>query len=245
MVMVTLKGLAHEYQNTRGGLYNMINNSSRLYYVKQVSRGEDQAMWPINGAWAIGPLDDVGTESYGLTTAQPFDCPYAEGVQWQVWDGTKLVEVEDTVKATEWTQGKGCTNHLISNRFTTEPFFPETCPDKISVSMTGRVYQEHSKRTGIYEKQMNESYPYWVKNDTALWLDQEFGNWKIGSLENVGSSTASLKSDYLTLCPESSSVGWQAYYNGEWNEVYNHMNVTGILKSATSGPSLFSDRVPK
>ena len=103
------------------------------------------------------------------------------------------------------------------------------CSKQIAVSLSGRVYQELSKYAGTYERMFNETYPYWVKNDTALWLDQTNGNWKIGSLDSLGSTRANMYSEFLTLCPESLSVSWRSYYNLEWNEdYYNHINVTAV-----------------
>ena len=102
--MVTLEGLAFEEQSTRAGLYQKTNKG---YYVKDVSTGTDQAIWNIYGAWAIGPLDNVNTTVYGLSTTQPMSCPYSKEAQWQVYDGEDFVEVDNIVRVTEWNQGNG------------------------------------------------------------------------------------------------------------------------------------------
>ena len=104
-----------------------------------------------------------------------------------------------------------------------------TCSEQIAVSLSGRVYQEHSKYAGTYERMFNETYPYWVKNDNALWLDQINAHWNVGPLKDLGSDRSLMYSEFLTLCPESLSVSWKSYYNSDWNEdYYNHINVTAV-----------------
>ena len=104
-----------------------------------------------------------------------------------------------------------------------------TCSEQIAVSLSGRVYQELSEYAGTYERMFNETFLYWVKNDTALWLDQTQRFWDIGLLKDLGSDSAYMHSEFLTLCPESLSVSWKSYYNAEWNEdYYNHINVTAV-----------------
>ena len=100
--MVTLEGLAFEEQSDRAGLYQKTNKG---HYVKDVSTGTAQAIWNIYGAWVIGPLYNVSTTVYALSTTQPINCPSSKDAQWQVYDGENFVEVDNTVRVTEWNQG--------------------------------------------------------------------------------------------------------------------------------------------
>ena len=62
--------------------------------------------------------------------------------------------------------------------------------------MSGGAKDAQSKREGIYKLSLDivNGKSYWIQEDgtSALWFDKKYGNWKIGSKENIGTSASGL-----------------------------------------------------
>ena len=58
--------------------------------------------------------------------------------------------------------------------------------------------------------------PSWTSISQAIWYDQDFENWKVGSLNNIGSSTAGIKSGDGSLCPFHLPSEMWKYNNNGW-----------------------------
>ena len=73
--------------------------------------------------------------------------------------------------------------------------------EKLVVKLNGGAKDAQSKREGIYKLSLDivNGKLYWIQEEgtSALWFDKKYGNWKIGSKENLGTSASGL----YTQCP--------------------------------------------
>ena len=98
----------------------------------------------------------------------------------------------------------------------------DTClEESIKITLSGYAYESLSFLYGTYQKQINGSLVYWLKNDTdiptALWYSQSRFMWMVGKLEDLLNDK---QSAYLStqgsscICPYTLDNQW-AFWNGE------------------------------
>ena len=78
---------------------------------------------------------------------------------------------------------------------------------------------QQGKRTGIYERYITvNGKRSWKSNSSAIWFDSTFNNWKIGSIETLGSSRCGISSPSLGhIYPyDVPSNQWKYYDGHEW-----------------------------
>ena len=78
---------------------------------------------------------------------------------------------------------------------------------------------QQGKRTGIYERYITiNGKRSWKSNSSAIWFDSTFNNWKIGSIETLGSSRCGISSPSLGhIYPyDVPSNQWKYYGGHEW-----------------------------
>ena len=104
--------------------------------------------------------------------------------------------------------------------------------------MSGRIRQSNIEGVGVYKRGQNDTFqtPHWVKNEHAIWFDTKFGNWKIGPLDQIGSSTCRFYTTSGPPCPDSQSTEWMVDYNSEWIPAYGFINVTAQRNSESQIP---------
>ena len=68
--------------------------------------------------------------------------------------------------------------------------------EKLVVKLNGGAKDAQSKKEGIYKLSLDivNGKFYWIQEEgtSALWFDKKYGNWKIGSKENIGTSASGL-----------------------------------------------------
>ena len=94
--------------------------------------------------------------------------------------------------------------------------------------MSGRIRQSKIELVGVYKRGQSDTFPtpHWVKNEHAIWFDAKLGDWKIGRLDQIGSSTCHFYTTSGPPCPDSQSTEWMVDYNSEWIPAYGFINVT-------------------
>ena len=67
----------------------------------------------------------------------------------------------------------------------------------------------------------------WTSTSQSIWYDQEFNDWNIGPLHNIGTTAAAMYSDYGSECPfDLPSEKWNYWYNNVWtNAQANEIHV--------------------
>ena len=138
--------------------------------------------------------------------------------------------------------GQQVRNILLNNLQSIKPIvqtynwltFTDTCSRQIQVNLKGRVYQEHSKKSGVYNIVLNQPHPYWAKNETAIWFDDENGQWIIGSLEDLNQSIGGFHTTSAPICPHTRNTEWKVYYNFEWTNAYDSVEVIGINEESST-----------
>ena len=100
---------------------------------------------------------------------------------------------------------------------------------EIQVNLRGRIYQEHSIRSGVYNIVLNQTYPYWIKDENAIWFDKANGFWLIGLQDYLNQSNGWLHTTSAPICPHTPGTEWKAYYNSEWTDAFYSVEVTEII----------------
>ena len=88
---------------------------------------------------------------------------------------------------------------------------------KLIVTLKGEAKNAQSSVVGTYvlEPKPENSKPHWLQYDgsNAIWYDSKYGDWNIGSQDNLGSDKAKIYSDDDVAGPQVATT-WQ-YYNGK------------------------------
>ena len=73
---------------------------------------------------------------------------------------------------------------------------------------------------------LNQTFPYWIKDENAISFDKDNGFWLIGyySYSNYWLHTTS-----APICPHTPGTEWKAYYNSEWTDAFDSVEVTEII----------------
>ena len=96
--------------------------------------------------------------------------------------------------------------------------------------MSGDAKEAQSSKEGIYTLSLDtvNGKSYWMQEEgtSAIWFDKKYGNWKIGSKDNLGTSASGLYSNFNLNKPQD-VIFWSYYItdNNTWieaneNEVY-------------------------
>ena len=112
--------------------------------------------------------------------------------------------------------------------------FSDTCSRQIQVNLKGRIYQEQSTRSGVYNIVLNQTFPYWIKDENAIWFDKANGYWLIGLQDNLNQSRGGLHTTSAPMCPHTSGTEWRAYYNSEWTDAFDSVEVTEIIDESST-----------
>ena len=96
--------------------------------------------------------------------------------------------------------------------------------------MTGGAKDAQSSKEGIYTLSLDtvNGKSYWIQEEgtSAIWFDKKYGNWKIGSKDNLGTSASGFYSSSNVNQPQDTTI-WNYYItdNKTWiqaneNEVF-------------------------
>ena len=106
--------------------------------------------------------------------------------------------------------------------------------EKLIVKLNGGAKDAQSKREGIYKLSLDivNGKSYWIQEEgtSALWFDKKYGNWKIGSKENLGTSASGLYSNANVDDPQDTTI-WN-YWISE-NETWIESKETEVYASNT------------
>ena len=98
--------------------------------------------------------------------------------------------------------------------------------------MSGDAKEAQSSKEGIYTLSLDtvNGKSYWMQEEgtSAIWFDKKYGNWKIGSKDNLGTSASGLYSSRKRNVKKPQDETIWNYYNTDnktWiqangNEVY-------------------------
>ena len=106
--------------------------------------------------------------------------------------------------------------------------------ETITITLENNALAAQGSREGIYHNSsLVNGKPSWTSTSQAIWYDQEFDDWTIGSLGNIGTSTGGMYGDFANACPfDMASEEWDYWYNDVWtgagaNEIHvNCLNGT-------------------
>ena len=73
-----------------------------------------------------------------------------------------------------------------------------------------------------------------AKNETAIWFHDESGNWIIGSLEDLNQNLGFFYTTSAPVCPHTPATEWKVYYNFEWTNSYDSVEVIGINEESST-----------
>ena len=101
---------------------------------------------------------------------------------------------------------------------------------KLVIKLSGDAKEAQSSKEGIYTLSLDtvNGKSYWMQEEgtSAIWFDKKYGNWKIGSKDNLGTSASGLYSNFNLNKPQD-VIFWSYYItdNNTWieaneNEVY-------------------------
>ena len=101
---------------------------------------------------------------------------------------------------------------------------------KLVIKLSGDAKDAQSSKEGIYTLSLDtvNGKSYWIQEEgtSAIWFDKKYGNWKIGSKDNLGTSASGLYSNGNVNKPQDATI-WNYYItdNKTWikaneNEVY-------------------------
>ena len=88
--------------------------------------------------------------------------------------------------------------------------------ETISVTIENNIQAAQGGREGIYHNSsMVNGKPSWTSTSQAIWYDQNFNDWNIGSLYDIGSSRSGIYSDSGNGCPFDQQTEKWDYYTGD------------------------------
>ena len=103
---------------------------------------------------------------------------------------------------------------------------------KLVIKLSGVAKNAQSSKEGIYTLSLDtvNGKSYWMQEEgtSAIWFDKKYGNWKIGSKDNLGTSASGLYSSRKRNVKKPQDETIWNYYNTDnktWiqangNEVY-------------------------
>ena len=100
--------------------------------------------------------------------------------------------------------------------------------ETMTVALDNNARAAQGNLEGIYyNSSIVNGKPSWTSTSQAIWYDQNYDNWKISSLDDIGSSKAGIKSDNGFGCPfDLPSKMWN-YFDSVWTTMgTNEMNIS-------------------
>ena len=100
--------------------------------------------------------------------------------------------------------------------------------ETVTIALDNNAKVAQGSREGIYHNSsMVNGKPSWTSTNQAIWYDQQFDNWIVGPLNNIGSSTAGIISDDASQCPFNLlSEMWIFWDGNSWTRAgLNDINV--------------------
>ena len=90
--------------------------------------------------------------------------------------------------------------------------------ETISVTLENNALVAQGYFEDIYHNSsMVNGKASWTSTSQAIWYDQEFSNWNIGPLDDIGTKMAGIYTDYGSECPfDLPSEKWNYWYNSVW-----------------------------
>ena len=122
----------------------------------------------------------------------------------------------------------------------------ESCSSEhLFVSLNGRAWDERSTTAGIYQKIVNGTSVYWLKEEDkvpkAIWFSKLSGQWIVGRLDEFGGRAGYLFTSGATICPDSHGSEWKY---GDGNGFVIARNSVNISKW-TTGEKSFAKQIKK
>ena len=118
------------------------------------------------------------------------------------------------------------------NKFHSDTFLSGSCSSEyLFISLNGRAWNERGFVAGFYQKIVNSTTFYWLKEEdevpTAIWFSQSHGKWIVGRLDDLGGTAGYLFSSVSTICPDSPGIEWTyGDGTGEFTIARNTINVS-------------------
>ena len=104
--------------------------------------------------------------------------------------------------------------------------------------MSGDAKEAQSSKEGIYTLSLDtvNGKSYWMQEEgtSAIWFDKKYGNWKIGSKDNLGTSASGLYSNANVDQPQEAKT-WNYWVSG--SETWIESNETEVY-AGNKGPSI-------
>ena len=99
------------------------------------------------------------------------------------------------------------------------------------MSLNGRAWDKVRIAAGIYQKIVNGTAVYWLKEGDevpkAIWFSKLSGNWVVGRVDEFGGPAGYLISSGATICPDSSGSEWEYVDgNGDFVLARNSVNIS-------------------
>ena len=90
--------------------------------------------------------------------------------------------------------------------------------ETITITLENNAQAAQGSREGIYHNSsLVNGKPSWTSTSQAIWYNQDYDNWNVGSLDDIGTSTGGMKSDSANGCPfDIASEEWNYWYNDVW-----------------------------
>ena len=97
--------------------------------------------------------------------------------------------------------------------------------------MSGRAWSEQSSVAGFYQKIVNRTTVYWLKEEDSvpkvILFSQSLGKWIVSSVDDMGGTVGYLFSSGSTICPDSPGSEWKY---GDGTELTLARNTVKISK---------------
>ena len=104
--------------------------------------------------------------------------------------------------------------------------------DTISVTLENNALAAQGSKEGIYHNSsMVNGKASWTSTSLAIWYDQEFNDWSIGFLDDIGENVGGIYSDDSGECPfDLPSEKWVYWYNNGWTSAETNESKVDCLK---------------
>ena len=67
---------------------------------------------------------------------------------------------------------------------------------------------------------MTNGHPSWINANYAIWFNDDYSDWVVGTIGERGSSTRFIEADNQgSTCPFDITANWYLYYSSQWNLV--------------------------
>ena len=123
--------------------------------------------------------------------------------------------------------GNEVSNPLLGNGYCNDVYDTAECNfdggdccgqcEIIFITLESNAKGAQASKEGIYyNSSIVNGKPSWTSISQAIWYDQQYNDWNIGSLDDIGSSTSGIYSDDGNLCPFHLPSEMWKYSNNGW-----------------------------